>query len=229
MSHKAESKNASNVTAFAHDSGNKNETTSAFFDEEQANQSSLEAWLADEETATRWHSYSIISRAMKGDLAGTAHIDISARVSASIAKEKPHSSAKAGSDKVIAVNHDKHSAAAQKAARRWFQPLAKVAVAAGVAAVAVMTVQTYQTPEAVPAAQEPALLTNPLGGRQPVSYSPSNNASPVTNQQQDVQLRRQAQSYLIDHQQQMLLIERANAAKEKSDSGQPQQDTPSQQ
>ena len=87
--------------------------------------------------------------------------------------------------------------------------------------VAVMTVQSVQSPDTVPAAQEPGFITNPLGGRQPVSYSPSvNSASAGAQEQQDVQLRRQAQSYLIDHQQQILLLQNASeTGAEKVDKG----------
>lgn len=175
------------------------EVTSAFFDEEHAEHESFDSWLSDDQTVQRWYRYSIISSAMKNDIAAAAPIDISQRVSAAIAAE-PNS-------KVVSVTLGSRSKAARRAANRWFQPVAKVAVAAGVAVVAVMTVQTYQTPEAMPAAQEPALITNPLGGRQPVSYSPATSANPLSAQQQDMQLRRQAQSYLIDHQQQVLLLQ----------------------
>lgn len=178
------------------------EATSAFFDEESAEHQSIDAWLADEETAQRWHRYSIISSVMKSDV--TVSVDISERVSAAVAAEGQHNN-------VVSVAATSRSKAARKAASRWYQPVAKVAVAAGVAVVAVMTVQSVQSPDTVPAAQEPGFITNPLGGRQPVSYSPSvNSASAGAQEQQDVQLRRQAQSYLIDHQQQILLLQNAS-------------------
>ena len=188
------------------------EATSAFFDEESAEQQSIDAWLADEETAQRWHRYSIISSVMKSDV--TVSMDISERVSAAVAAEGRHNN-------VVSVAAASRSKAARKAASRWYQPVAKVAVAAGVAVVAVMTVQSVQSPDTVPAAQEPGFITNPLGGRQPVSYSPSvNSASAGAQEQQDVQLRRQAQSYLIDHQQQILLLQNASeTGAEKVDKG----------
>ena len=180
----------------------KHEATSAYFDEEHADGGSVDAWLKDDETAQRWHRYSLISSSLKKDLSASVSVDISEKVRAAIEQQQAHS--------VVSISSSSRSPAARKAASKWFQPFAKVAVAAGVAAVAVMTVQTYQQPDSVPAAQKPALMTNPLGGRQPVSYSPSMAASPVASQQQqDVQMRRQAQSYLIDHQQQILLLQTA--------------------
>lgn len=184
------------------------ETTSAFFDEESAEQASIDAWLADDEAVQRWHRYSVISSVMKNDLSASGSIDISERVSAAVAAESAQ-------DNVVSVASTSRSKAARKAASRWYQPVAKVAVAAGVAVVAVMTVQTLKSPDVVPAAQEPSFVTNPLGGRQPVSYSPSVNSPSVTQEQQDMQLRRQAQSYLIDHQQQILLLQNAPQADER--------------
>ncbi|MGM0525608.1 MAG: sigma-E factor negative regulatory protein [Pseudomonadota bacterium] len=196
------------------------EATSAFFDGEVADCSSLDDWLDNTENTERWHRYSIISSSLKGDLAEVSHIDISAKVSAAVNDES--------SAKVVHTSFSSRSAAARKAAARWLQPAGKAAVAAGVAVVAVLTVQTYQQPASVPSAEEPAFMTAPIGGRQPVSYSPSTNTGTTGQQQQqtqDSQLRRQAQSYLIDHQQQLMIVEgKANKIRsDKNESSETQQ------
>jgi len=196
------------------------EATSALFDGEVADCASLDDWLDNTENTERWHRYSIISSSLKGDVAEVAHIDISARVSASIDDES--------SAKVVRTSFSSRSAAARKAAARWLQPAGKAAVAAGVAVVAVLTVQTYQQPASVPSAEEPAFMTAPIGGRQPVSYSPSANTTSADQQQQQAresQLRRQAQSYLIDHQQQLMIVEgKANQTRsDKNESPESQQ------
>lgn len=195
------------------------EATSAFYDGETAECSSLDDWLDNTENTERWHRYSIISSSLKGDLAELSHIDISVKVSAAVDEES--------SAKVVHTSFSSRSAAARKAAARWLQPAGKAAVAAGVAVVAVLTVQTYQQPASVPSAEEPAFMTAPIGGRQPVSYSPSANTSAAGQQQQaqDSQLRRRAQSYLIDHQQQLMIVEsKANQIRsDKNESSETQQ------
>lgn len=181
------------------------ELTSTLFDAEQldgqrSEGDSLDAWLADDAAASQWHRYSIISSSLKGDLSDAPTLDISAQVSAAIADEKL--------DNVVSMSLNSKNKAARKASLRWLQPAGKIAVAASVAVVAVLSVQSLQQPTAVPNAEQPALMTNPLGGREPVSYSPA-VAAPSEAQQQayELQMRRQAQSYLIDHQQQTLIVQ----------------------
>lgn len=173
------------------------EVTSALFDSQDVDAKELDDILNDDESTQTWHRYSVARAALKSELGTSSELDISQRVSAAIDNE--------GST-VIKPGFG-HSKSQNKAASKWFQPLAKVAVAASVAVVAVMTVQVYQQP-AVPGGTgaEPALLTNPIGGREPVSL---NHVEPMS-QVSDQQRRRQVQSYLIDHQQQLMLQQKEN-------------------
>ncbi|RUO68768.1 sigma-E factor negative regulatory protein [Idiomarina ramblicola] len=179
-------------------SRNKSESTSALFDDQAINADEIEALLDDEQATQEWHRYSVIRAAIKGDLNTDISMDISEQVRASVSQES----------KVVKPGFGR-SKSQNRAASRWFQPFAKVAVAASVAVVAVMTVQTYQqpvTPEGGSA--EPALLTNPIGGgREPVSL---NHVEPMS-QNNDQQRRRQVQSYLIDHQQQLMLQQKVDS------------------
>ena len=178
-------------------SRNKSESTSALFDDQSINADEIEQLLGDEQAMQEWHRYSVIRAAIKGDLNTDISMDISEQVRTSVSQE---------SNKVVKPGFGR-SKSQNKAASRWLQPFAKVAVAASVAVVAVMTVQTYQQPvTAEGGSAEPALLTNPIGGgREPVSL---NRVEPMS-QINDQQRRRQVQSYLIDHQQQLMLQQKA--------------------
>ena len=180
-------------------SRNKSESTSALFDDQSINADEIEALLSDEQAVQEWHRYSVIRAAIKRDLNTDISMDISEQVRANISQE---------SNKVVKPGFGR-SKSQNKAASRWLQPFAKVAVAASVAVVAVMTVQTYQQPvTAEGGSAEPALLTSPIGGgREPVSL---NRVEPMS-QINDQQRRRQVQSYLIDHQQQLMLQQKADS------------------
>lgn len=183
-------------------SRNESELTSALFDDQTVHADDIEALLGDEQSKQEWHRYSVIRAAIKNDLNTEISVDISERVQASIQQESNVVKPAFGGSK-----------SQHKAASRWFQPFAKVAVAAGVAVVAVMTVQTYQQPNLPDGTSaEPTLLTNPIGGgREPVSLNRVEPMSQVTDQQR----RRQAQSYLIDHQQQLMLQQQLEKQLEK--------------
>lgn len=179
-------------------SRNKSESTSALFDDQNINADEIEALLDDEQATQEWHRYSVIRAAIKGDLNTNISMDISEQVRQSVSQES----------NVVKPGFGR-SKSQNKAASRWFQPFAKVAVAASVAVVAVMTVQTYQQPVTPDGGSaEPALLTSPIGGgREPVSL---NHVEPMS-QSNDQQRRRQVQSYLIDHQQQLMLQQKADS------------------
>lgn len=180
------------------------EVTSALFDSQDVDAKELDDVLNDEQSAQTWHRYSVARAALKNELGASVDLDISQRVSAAIESE--------GSN-VIKPGFGQ-SKSQHKAASKWFQPLAKVAVAASVAVVAVMTVQVYQQPVGADGASaEPALLTNPIGGREPVSL---NHVEPMS-QVSDQQRRRQVQSYLIDHQQQLMLQQKESDDKEEQE------------
>ena len=188
-------------------SRNKSELTSALFDDQNINADEIEALLKDEEAQQEWHRYGVIRAAIKGDLNSDISLDISERVRVSVSQES----------NVVKPGFGR-SKSQNKAASRWFQPFAKVAVAASVAVVAVMTVQTYQQP-ATPdgSSAEPTLLTNPIGGgREPVSLNRVEPMSQISDQQR----RRQVQSYLIDHQQQLMLQQKAEQTEKEKQSEQ---------
>ena len=196
---------------------------SALFDSEQETieQADFDAQLEDAEQSERWYRYGVIRSAMKGELNHNGPLDISAAVAAEI-DAMPAASNEVNSDNVVQAHTSSRSAAARKAAMRWFNPVAKVAVAAGVAAVALVTVQTYQTPQDASGVEQPSILTNPLGAREPVSFSPNSTPSVATQQGLDQSMRRQVQSYMIDHQQQLMMLsgETANQNDDAEDSNQ---------
>jgi|GEM_PF-579299 len=183
------------------------ESWSALFDSEQdaIEQADLDAQLEDAEQSERWYRYGVIRSAMKGELNHNGPLDISAAVAAEI-DAMPAASNEVKSDNLVQAHTSSRSAAARKAAMRWFNPVAKVAVAAGVAAVALVTVQTYQTPGDASGVDQPSILTNPLGAREPVSFSPNSTPATATHQAVEQSMRRQAQSYMIDHQQQIMML-----------------------
>lgn len=178
-------------------SRSKSESTSALFDDQIINADEIKALLDDEQEKQAWHRYSVIRAAIKSDLNSDISLDISERVSMSISQES----------NVIKPGFGR-SKSQNKAASRWFQPFAKVAVAASVAVVAVMTVQTYQQPNTPEGgSMESVLLTNPIGGgREPVSLNRVEPMAQVSSQQR----RRQVQSYIIDHQQQLMLQQKVD-------------------
>ncbi|MAD54347.1 sigma-E factor negative regulatory protein [Idiomarina sp. UBA3162] len=202
------------------------ESWSALFDSEldAIEQADFDAQLEDAEQSDRWYRYSVIKSAMKGELNHNGPLDISAAVAAEI-DAMPATSNEVDSDNVVQAHGSSRSAAARKAAMRWFNPVAKVAVAAGVAAVALITVQTYQTPTDASGVEQPSILTNPLGARQPVSFSPNSTPSASTTQQAlEQSMRRQAQSYMIDHQQQLMMLSTEAANSEEQAEAGKQQD-----
>lgn len=173
-----------------------------------------------------WQRYALVGSVLRGDAEVGQPVDISAQVAARVAAEAPEDMATESSvvDVSIAAG-----GARTKAAMRWLKPAASAAVAASVAIVAVLSVQQWNQPvggQNSGQSMEPALITNPLGGRNPVSYNAvgtpaANKATTATASDAQQQQRRQLQSYLIDHQQQLQL--RQQAEQETTPESQPPQ------
>ena len=203
----------------------RHESWSSLFDSELdvLDRADFDAQLEDAEQSDRWYRYGVIRSAMKGELNHNGPLDISAAVAAEV-DAMPSANNAVDSDNVVQAHTSSRSAAARKAALRWFNPLAKVAVAAGVAAVALVTVQTYQTPMDASGVEQPSILTNPMGAREQVSFSP--NAAPSASAQKAIEqsMRRQAQSYMIDHQQQLMMLSSEAANNEETTETNNQQD-----
>lgn len=205
--------------------------TSAWLDNEADVEldSSLTMLLRDRDEQARLQRYALYGSIMRQDLPLGQPLDISQRVAAAIAQEQALTPTN-----VVAPNLNS-GGARSKAALRWLKPVASVAVAASVAVVAVLSVQTWQVGPmgTTEAGMEPALITNPLGGRNPVSFNvaegaaqgansqaglrmgvPMQEAPAVSQQEEMMWQRRQLQSYLIDHQQQLQLRQQAETAAE---------------
>ncbi len=185
------------------------EKTSALLDNQAADQqqlaSELEALLADEEACQSWQRYALIGQVMRGEAELNQPLDISAQVRNRLASE-PAVSGNVVKPK-FGQRGDRPAASAGgtlvNAASRWLKPAGSIAIAASVAVVAVLSVQqpfVDQGNEGV----EPALVTTPFGGRNPVSYNTvveDNNPSQAELAQQ----RKLLQAYMRDHQQQLQL------------------------
>ncbi|MEX1222113.1 MAG: anti sigma-E factor RseA C-terminal domain-containing protein [Idiomarina sp.] len=188
------------------------------------NSDSLSEVLTAEQRAL-WQRYALVGSVLRGDAEVGQPLDISAQVAARVAAE-----ATATTDSSVVDISVAAGGARTKAAMRWLKPAASAAVAASVAIVAVLSVQQWNQPmpgsESSAPGMEPALITNPLGGRNPVSYnsvdSPgASKTAAAAGSDAQQQHRRQLQSYLIDHQQQLQL--RQQAEQETTPESQPPQ------
>lgn len=157
----------------------------------------LELLLADVNAQRQWQRFALIGHVLRQSGSATASsaqpVDISAVVMARVAQE------------AAVVRAAPAAVAAVPAWLRWFKPLGGVAIAASVALVAVLSVQPTVSPTGGFEEQiEPAFITNPLGGLNPVSYNTvvlDNNPSEAELAQQRMML----QAYMLDHQQQLQL------------------------
>lgn len=164
----------------------------------------LDSLLSDADAQQTWGRYALISRIMKNEADSATPIDISASVAAQIAQEPQPSN-------VVQGRFGK----GRELVQRWLRPAGSVAIAASVALVAVLTVQ--QSQPVVPEQQnmEPAFVTNPLGGRSPVSYNTVlQNDEPT--QAEIAQQRRLLQFYLLDHNSQRQLSLQAQQLNEQA-------------
>lgn len=159
----------------------------------------LSALLDDEQARAVWQRYALAGQIMRREVSSAQPLDISAQVAAQIAQE-PKVSAQVVTPSV------QSGGALTRAATRWLKPAGSIAIAASVAVVAVLSVQQpgIEVMPTTPAATSPTLVTNPFGGRNPVSYNTVMEA-PAPTQAEIAQQRQLLQSYLLDHQRQLQL------------------------
>lgn len=155
----------------------------------------LDSLLSDTEAQHAWGRYALIGRIMKNEATSATPLDISAAVATQIAQEPQPSN-------VVQGRFGK----GRQALQRLLKPAGSVAIAASVALVAVLTVQQSQPvmPEESNETMEPAFVTNPFGGRSPVSYNTVVESNEPT-QAEVAQQRRLLQFYLLDHNSQRQL------------------------
>ncbi|RUO50941.1 sigma-E factor negative regulatory protein [Pseudidiomarina aquimaris] len=163
----------------------------------------LDSLLSDTEAQQAWGRYALMGRIMKNDATTSTPIDISASVAAQIAQEPQPSN-------VVQGRFGK----GREMVQRWLRPAGSVAIAASVALVAVLTVQQTQ-PVMPEESVEPAFVTNPLGGRSPVSYNTVLQSNEPT-QAEIAQQRRLLQFYLLDHNSQRQLSLQAQQLNEQA-------------
>lgn len=201
---------------------NQNEKLSALMDGEHTDDS-LRELVENASHRERWFRYQLVSAMMRGDAKHGQPVDISAAVSAEIAREP------------APVSEISWFASLRRKLMRagWMRPAANVAVAASVAVVTVVAVQNFQQPEEVmnPAPQTrstvTALETMPIGGVvNPVSF----NTVHTPTEEPDLGVERSLlQSFMMDHQQQLQLSQQdqlleGNAQSERETPRQPDND-----
>jgi|GEM_PF-650842 len=173
---------------------------SAFTDNEQMSEEALKALLNSPEQRLSWQRYHLIGALIRGDAKSGMPVDISAAVAEQVRNE-PVSFAPGAARQGI-FGRIKQS--------RLVRPAANFAVAASVAVVTVLGVQNYllidDNVPGQPSVQAPsALETMPVGGVvNPLSFSAPQPATQVTPGEEMSQ-RRQLQSFLYGHQQQLQL------------------------
>lgn len=159
----------------------------------------LSALLDDEQARAVWYRYALVGQVMRQEVTGTQPIDISAQVAARIAQEPQAANS-------VVMPSVQAGGALTRAAARWLKPAGSIAIAASVAVVAVLSVQQpgLETLPDNPAATTPTIVTNPFGGRNPVSYNTVVETAAPT-EAEIAQQRQLLQSYLLDHQRQLQL------------------------
>ncbi len=181
-------------------------------DDASAFDANIEDVLGNREATDAWQRYAMVGHIMRDEAPVSTPIDISAQVQQQLQQEnnvvRPQWSAKG---------------ALASAAQRWLKPAASVAIAASVAVVAVMSVQPpVGTPANVDSAT-PALVTNPFGGRNLVSYNTVVQGE-APSAAEVAQQRQLLQSYMLDHQRQLQLslqAERVNNQEQRQEQEKP--------
>lgn len=180
-----------------------NEKASAWLDGQALSDQDLAALLREPEQRQQAGRYQLIGAVLRQEARPGMAADISAQVARQVAAEPA----------LPKVRLPWWQAAAN---HRWLKPVANVAVAASVAVVAIVGVNNLSLPGA-PGADSPAangqsssgpvLETAPMGGVvNPMSFS----AGPMGNEAEAEQAggsveRRQLQSFMLDHHQQLQL------------------------
>ncbi|RUO49776.1 sigma-E factor negative regulatory protein [Pseudidiomarina donghaiensis] len=170
----------------------------------------LSALLDDQHARAAWSRYALVGHILRGDAQTNQQLDISVAVSAQIQQQAPLTSATSNTN-VVQPSASQGGAQA-RAASRWLKPAGSVAIAASVALVAVLSIQQPvldDTQPAVEAQVTPAIVTNPFGGRNPVSYNTVIDQQAPTEAEL-AQQRQLLQTYMIDHQRQIQLSMQAN-------------------
>lgn len=175
-------------------------------DAERPFDADLSALLDDQHAQAAWSRYALVGHIMRGDAQAHQHIDISVRVAEQIQQE-----AQPTNHNVVQPSATQGGAQA-RAASRWLKPAGSIAIAASVALVAVLSIQQPVLDDTQPAMETqvaPALITNPFGGRNPVSYNTVIEQS-VPTEAEIAQQRQLLQTYMIDHQRQIQLSLQTN-------------------
>lgn len=184
-------------------------------DAERPFDADLSALLDDQHAQAAWSRYALVGHIMRGDAQVHQQIDISVQVAAKISQQPlPSTTGVAESWATNVVQPSVSQGGAQaRAASRWLKPAGSIAIAASVALVAVLSVQqTVLNDVQAPMATEqvaPAIVTNPFGGRNPVSYNTVIEQQAPTEAEM-AQQRQLLQTYMIDHQRQIQLSLQTN-------------------
>lgn len=179
-------------------------------DAERPFDADLSALLDDQHAQAAWSRYALVGHIMRGDAQTHQHIDISLRVAAQIQHEV--SSGQATQADNVVQPSARLGGAQVRAASRWLKPAGSIAIAASVALVAVLSVQQPVLDDTQPTLDsqvQPAVVTNPFGGRNPVSYNTVIEQAAPTEAEL-AQQRQLLQTYLIDHQRQIQLSLQTN-------------------
>lgn len=179
-------------------------------DAERPFDADLSALLDDQHAQATWSRYALVGHIMRGDAQVNQQLDISVAVSAQIQQQAPLTSATTNSN-VLQPSANQGGAQA-RAASRWLKPAGSIAIAASVALVAVLSIQQPVLDDTQPAVETqvaPAIVTNPFGGRNPVSYNTVIEQQAPTEAEL-AQQRQLLQTYMIDHQRQIQLSLQAN-------------------
>ncbi|MBR9906511.1 MAG: hypothetical protein GYB30_00490 [Gammaproteobacteria bacterium] len=175
-------------------------------DAERPFDADLSALLDDQHAQAAWSRYALVGHIMRGDAQALQQIDISVRVAEQIQQE-----AQPTNNNLVQPSVTQGGAQA-RAASRWLKPAGSIAIAASVALVAVLSIQQPVLDDTQPAMETqvaPALITNPFGGRNPVSYN-TVIEQPMPTEAEIAQQRQLLQTYMIDHQRQIQLSLQTN-------------------
>lgn len=177
-------------------------------DAERPFNAEISALLDDEQAQAVWQRYALVGHLMRGDAQTNQQIDISARVAAQLSQES-----------VVVKPSVQQGGAMARAANRWLKPAGSIAIAASVALVAVVSVQqpVVDVEQAAPSVTSPALITNPFGDRNPVSYNTVIEAQ-APSEAEIAQQRQLLQSYMLDHQRQLQLSLQADKEQQQQES-----------
>ncbi|MEL4339662.1 anti sigma-E factor RseA C-terminal domain-containing protein [Shewanella xiamenensis] len=158
---------------------------------------------ADTHSHNKWRNYHLIGDAMRGELAQTMALDLSASIAAAIELEPAIVSPQAKAPIAITeqVTTDKNRVVP------LFKQFGQYAIAATVAMFAIVGVQNFNQTADDAASPSPVLVTRPLmGSASPVSLQtgPVQQNQSYTNDQMNEQ-RRRINTYIQDHMLQQRL------------------------